>query len=112
MAELGEFVKHQQELQELDVQVLAISVDPIDKIIEARAKLKAPFPMLSDSDEKVMDLYGTRSPVYKNRNGAAINTPTLVLIDKKGDIRWLHQAADYRIRAPISEVLNEIRQLD
>jgi peroxiredoxin len=91
---------------------VAISVDPIDKVSEIRAKLKAPFPMLSDSLDEVMDLYGTRSPVYKGRNGAAINTPTLVLIDKTGTIRWLHQAADYRIRAPISEVLNEIRKLD
>ena len=112
MAELGEFVKHYQELQALDVQVLAISVDPIDKAGEAKAKLKAPFPMLSDSHDKVMDLYGTRSPVYKGRNGAAINTPTLVLIDKTGTIRWVHQAADYKIRAPITEVLDEIHKLD
>lgn len=112
MAELGEFVKHDQELQALNVQVLGVSVDPVDKASEARNKLKAPFPMLSDLHGKVMDLYGTRSPLYKNRNGAAINTPTLVLIDKTGTIRWLHQAADYRIRAPISLVLNEIRKLD
>ncbi|HVB28669.1 MAG TPA: redoxin domain-containing protein [Terriglobia bacterium] len=112
MAELGEFVKHDQELRKLDVQVLAISVDPVDKASEARAKLKAPFPMLSDSQDKVMDLYGTRSPVYKGRDGAAINTPTMVLIDKTGRIRWLHQAADYKIRAPISEVLENARKLD
>lgn len=68
--------------------------------------------MLSDSQDQVMDLYGTRSPVYKGKEGASINTPTLVLIDKNGTIRWLHQAADYRIRAPISEVLNEIRKLE
>ena len=112
MAELGEFVKHHQELQALGVQVVGISVDPIGKVREARAKLKAAFAMLSDSHDQVMDLYGTRSPIYKNRAGAPINTPTLVLIDKKGTIRWLHQAADYRIRAPISEDLNEIRKLD
>ena len=91
--------------------MLAISVDPIEKARETQSKLKAPFPMLSDSHDEVMELYGTRSPVYKGRNGVAINTPTLVLIDKTGTIRWLHQAADYRIRAPISEVLNEIRKL-
>jgi peroxiredoxin len=112
MAELGEFVKHHQELRDMDVQVLAISVDPIDKAREAESKLKAPFPVLSDSHDVAMDLYGTRSPVYKNRTGAAINTPTLVLIDETGTIRWLHQAEDYRIRAPISEVLIEIRKLD
>ena len=112
MAELGEFVKHHQELLGLNVQVVAISVDPIARVRETRAQLKAPFAMLSDAQDQVMDLYGTRSPVYKGNNGAAINTPTLVLIDRKGIIRWLHQADDYRIRAPISEDLNEIRKLD
>jgi peroxiredoxin len=112
MAELGEFVKHYQELQALDVQVLAVSVDPVDKASDAQTKLKAHFPMLSDSHERAMKLYGTRSPMYKNRDGASINTPTLVLIDKSGVIRWVHQAADYRVRAPISQVLNEIRKLD
>jgi peroxiredoxin len=112
MAELGEFVKHYQELHDLNVQVVGISVDPIGKVREARTKLKAPFAMLSDSHDRVMELYGTRSPLYKNHAGAPINTPTLVLIDKKGTIRWLHQAEDYRIRAPISEDLEEIRKLD
>ena len=112
MAELGEFVKHHQELRKLDVDVLAISVDPIEMVRETQAKLKAVFPMLSDSRDRVMDLYGTRSPVYTGKKGAAINTPTLVLIDRSGKIRWLHQAADYRIRAPISEVLEQVRKLD
>jgi len=92
--------------------VLAISVDPIDKARDTQSKLKAPFPMLSDSHDEVMDLYGTRSPVYKGRDGAAINTPTLVLIDKTGVIRWLHQAADYKVRAPFTDVLEKIRKLD
>ena len=111
MAELGEFVKHQQELQRLDVQVLAISVDPIDRVKETQAELNPALAMLSDSRDQVMDLYGTRSPVYKGKSGVAINTPTLVLLDRNGKIRWLHQAADYRIRAPIWEVLNEARKL-
>ncbi len=58
-----------------------------------------------------MELYGTRSPVYKGPGGTAINTPTLVLIDKTGTIRWLHQAANYRVRATISRDLEEIRKL-
>lgn len=91
---------------------MAISIDPIEKARETQSKLKAPFPMLSDSHYEVMELYGIRLPVYKSRNGLAINTPTLKLIDKTDTIRWLHQAADYRIRAPVFEVLNEIRKLD
>ncbi|HET7099772.1 MAG TPA: redoxin domain-containing protein [Terriglobia bacterium] len=111
MAELGGFAKHHQEIHDLDVRFPAISMDSIEQVKETRAKLKAPIAMLSDSQDQVMDLYGTRSPVCKGKNDSAINTPTLVPIDKKGSIHWLRLAADYRIRAPISEVLNEIHKL-
>jgi|SRR5579863_7941853 len=111
MAELGEFVKHDAELKALNVQVLAISVDPIDEIQLVQRRLKAPFPILSDSKRKVMKLYGTRSPVYHNFEGGSINTPTLVLIDKTGVIRWIHQATNFRVRAPIQEDLAKARKL-
>ena len=95
----------------MDVQVLGISVDPIDKAHLIQEKLKTPFPILSDAEQKVMELYGTRSPTYKNRDGSPINTPTLVLVDKTGTVRWIHQAEDYKVRAPISEVLAEAGKL-
>jgi peroxiredoxin len=104
-------VKHEDELKAMDVQVLGVSVDPPDKARVTQQTLKTPFPILSDASEKVMDLYGTRSPVYHGRGGVPINTPTLVLIDRGGIIRWIHQAPDYKIRAPISEVLDEARKL-
>ena len=111
MAELGEFVIHHAELQALDVQVLGISADSIEKARETQSKLHTLFPILSDSEDKVMDQYGTRSPVYKGPGGTAINPPTLVLTDRTGTIRWLHQAADYRVRSPFSQDLEEIRKL-
>src|SRR5579875_1346346 len=111
MGELGEFVKHYEEFKSLDVQILAISVDPPDKGKWVKEKLKAPFPILSDASQKVMDLYGTKSPEYRNRQGVSINTPTLVLIDKTGTIRWIHQAENYQVRAPVEEDLAQARKL-
>ena len=111
MSELGEFVKHDKDFKAMDVQVLAISVDPPDKGKWAREKLNATFPFLSDSKREVMELYGTRSPEYHNREGGIINTPTLVLIDKTGTIRWIHQATNFRVRATIDEDLAEAREL-
>ena len=102
---------HDDELRQLDVQVLGISVDPPDKARVTQAKLKSPFPILSDSERKAMKLYGTRSPVYNASDGNAINTPTLFLIDRTGRVRWIHQATDYKVRAPITEVLDEARKL-
>jgi peroxiredoxin len=111
MNELGEFVKHFDELKAKRVQVLGVSVDPIEKARVAQQALKAPFPILSDSDRNVMVLYGTASPLYRGRDGKPLNTPTLVLIDRKGIIRWIHQAEDFRIRAPIAEDLEQIHKL-
>jgi peroxiredoxin len=111
LGELGEFVKHEDDLKALDVQVLAISVDPPERGKWVEEKLKAPFPILSDSKQEVMELYGTRSPAYRNREGGSINTPTLVLIDKTGTIRWIHQATNFRVRAAIEEDLAQARQL-
>lgn len=112
MNELGEFVKHEADLKSLDVQVLGISVDLPDKGKWVQEKLNAAFPILSDSKGEVMELYGTRSPEYRNREGVSINTPTLVLIDKSGTIRWIHQAANFRVRAPIEEDLSQARKLE
>ncbi len=111
MGELGEFVKHDADFKELDVQVLAISVDPPDKGKWAEEKLKAPFLILSDSMREVMELYGTRSPAYHNHEGGSINTATLVLIDKTGTIRWIHQATNFRVREAIEEDLAQARKL-
>jgi peroxiredoxin len=110
MAELGEFVKHHEELKALDVQVLGVSVDPPEINRGVEEKLKAPFPILSDAKREAMQIYGTRNP-NQPPGEAPINTPTLVLIDKAGTIRWIHQAEDYRVRAPISQVLGEARKL-
>ncbi len=112
MGELGEFVKHEEEFKKLGVQILAVSVDPPDKGKWAAEKLHASFPFLSDAKQRVMKLYGTRSPEYRNRQGASLNTPTLVLIDKTGKIRWIHQATNYRIRESVEKDLAEARKLE
>jgi peroxiredoxin len=111
MGELGEFAKHDAEFEALDVQIVAISVDPAEKGKWVEDKLKAPFPILSDSKREVMELYGTQSPEYHNHQGGSINTPTLVLIDKTGTIRWVHQATSFRVRAAVQEDLTEARKL-
>jgi peroxiredoxin len=111
MGELGELASHAAEFKALNVQILAISVDPPAKGKFVKERLKAQFPILSDSKREVMELYGTRSPEYHNHSGGSINTPTLVLIDKTGTIRWIHQATDFRVREAVEEDLAQARKL-
>jgi peroxiredoxin len=110
MTELGEFVKHEEELKALDVQVLGISTDPVDKAREVHTQLKALFPILSDEHLEAMESYGTRNP-SQEPDEHPIHVPTLVLIDRNGIIRWIHQAEDYRVRAPVARVLEQARKL-
>jgi peroxiredoxin len=104
-------VKRYQDFQALDVRIIAISVDPPDKAKFLQEKLHAPFSILSDSQDEAMDRYGTRSPQYKSRAGAVLNTPTLILMDKSHRIRWIHQATNYRVRENVEEDLAEAGKL-
>lgn len=97
-------------MKALDVRVIGVTTDPIEKARETRDKVKISFPILSDAKQEAMEIYGTRNP-DRAPDEEPINTPTLVLIDKSGTIRWIHQAVDYRVRAPISKVLEEARKL-
>ena len=92
------------------MQVLGVSVDPPEINRGVQQNLRAPFPILSDARHEAMEAFGTRRPT-RDPGEPIINTPTLVLIDKSGKIRWIHQAEDYRVRAPISQVISEARKL-
>jgi len=82
------------------------------RIASPRSRLlKAPFPFLSDAQGRLQSLYGTRSPEYHNPKGVSVNTPTLVLIDRKGIIRWIHQAQSYKKRSPVAADLAQARKL-
>jgi peroxiredoxin len=95
----------------LDVQTPAICVDPPGNGEWVEEKLKAPFPTLSDSKRDVTELYGTPSPRYLNHEASTINTPTLLLIDRTGTIRWIHWATNFLVRGAVEKDLAEARKL-
>jgi len=80
--------------------VVAISVDKIEKSIELSTKLKLPFPILSDVDHKAIDAYDLYNAAGK------ISKPATYVLDTKGVVRWSFFEEDYKTR-PLSEVLLE-----
>jgi thioredoxin-dependent peroxiredoxin len=112
MMELGEFTKHYKEFQAADVQILAISTDPIEESRWTKEKVGTPFPVLSDAKREVLTLYGPRSlSTYPSPDGGPYNHATLILLDKTGVIRWIYRNADYRVRATVADDLEHIKQL-
>lgn len=113
MAELGELSKHAAEFKALGVDVLGISVDPLDKARMTEQKFDVPFPLLSDSGREVMNSYGTQAPMPPGSSlvHGAFSYPTLLLIDKTGTIRWINILSEDSITGPVSESLAEARKL-
>jgi len=54
---LREIAEHYGEYERKNAEVLAISIDQLDRLHQLAQDLALPFPVLSDSDGKVMDLY-------------------------------------------------------
>jgi thioredoxin-dependent peroxiredoxin len=86
-------------------EILAISVDPIDKNRELAEKLKLPFPVLSDADHKVIDTYDILDM------GGKIARAAVFVLDKKGIVRWAYVADDYKVRPLDETVLAELNKI-
>ena len=89
----------------MGAEIIAISVDNKDKNRELVDKLKLPFPVLSDTDHRVIDAYDLFNPEGK------IAKPALLVIDQRGVVRWSFLDEDYKIRAVNDVVLDELRKL-
>jgi peroxiredoxin len=54
---LREIAEHYGDYEQKEAEVLAISTDELDRLRQLALDLALPFPVLSDSDGKVSDLY-------------------------------------------------------
>ncbi len=71
--------------QELDAEILAISVEDPSIGQYVSELLDVAYPILSDPDHEVVDQYG----VY-NLLGDSLATPSVFVIDTEGVIRWTY----------------------
>lgn len=91
-------------------EILAVSVDPHDKAIFLRDKLKDQpgfnFPLLSDADHRVIDRYG----LLNEQARRPIPHPATYVIDREGVVRWKFVEVDYKVRPSNEDVLEQIRK--
>ena len=113
MAELGELSKRDAAFKALDVDVLGISIDSVDKARKTEVMFDVPFPLLSDSARQVMNAYGTQAPMPPGSSSVhgTFSYPTLVLIDKTGTVRWIDILSEASTTVPVSDSLAEAQKL-
>jgi peroxiredoxin len=93
-----------------NVKLYAISIDPPDVSKDFAQKIAADgkgdlnFPILSDTDNKIIDEYGLSDPAYKGTSHYGIPHPAVYVIDKSGRVAWAKIESNYRER-PANEAI-------
>jgi peroxiredoxin len=94
------------DFQQLNAELLAISVEGAEKGQSVSDLLDLQYPVLSDPDHRVVDQYG----VY-NLLGDELATPSVFLIDLEGIIRWEYVGQDTRDRPSNEMILEQLGKL-
>lgn len=94
------------------VAILAVSVDPHDKAQSLREMLKDQpgiiFPLLSDSDHRVIDRYG----LFNDKSRRLVPHPATYVIDRAGKVRYRFVEVDYKIRPSNEAVMKEVAKVE
>ena len=94
-----------------DIQVVAISYDPVEVLAKFADKRKITFPLLSDPGSKTIRAYGLHNKEAKGRT-EGIPYPGTVLIDKEGVIRGKLFLEGYRDRHSTAELIKAARAIN
>lgn len=72
-------------MQEMDMELLAISADTPQTAAALKERLHLSFSLLADTDVAVAKQYGVYTVA---RNGGEFSEPALIIIDKDGEIAY------------------------
>ena len=105
----GQLVSYAREFEEFEgrgAQVAGISVDPPEHNSRMVGKLRLPFPLLSDPRGDLIKRYG----LWDEEGGVA--KPSILVVDRSGEIRYLYTGGDFADRPGDEEVLAALDGLD
>lgn len=98
---------HMAEFEKLNVAILGVSVDPIKSHARFAEKYKLPFPLLSDENKQVVNLYGAwGKKKFMGREYEGTHRMSF-LIDPRGKIAKIY--AKVKPAEHAEEVLNDVR---
>jgi peroxiredoxin len=101
---LADYRDHYQEIQSAGVTLAAVSVDPPEKSEALRVHLSLPFPILCDTEHRVVKEWG----IYNAKERGGIAKPSVFIIDPNKVIRYA--AVDtVATRVPATEVVSQLQ---
>jgi peroxiredoxin len=91
------------------IQVVAVSVDPVEVSRALAAKAGLTFPLLADPGMKAIGPYDLLH--IRGHKGSDIARPAEFLIDHTGRVRWVNLTDDVRVRTTGEQVIREADRL-
>ena len=108
MTELVQLERRHEEFTKRNVRVLVVSVEGLD----LAAKTKANFPHLAVASDEALGITQAAGLIHKGAGpeGQDIDTPTTILIDRTGVVRWIYRSPSVIERLSPDELLGLIDQ--
>ena len=106
MIELGELEKQHAEFAKRNARIIAVSLDGQDQAKETQAK----FPHLTVVADAKRALVNAVVVLHEhaNPNGDDAAAPTTILIDRKGEVKWLYRSDRVITRLSPEELLSAV----
>ena len=97
---MADYRDHYAEIRATTASVAAVSVDPPAKSEALRRELRLPFPVLCDTERRIVQDWD----IYNPREKGGIAKPAVFIIDRDRIVR--HSQVDHvATRVPASEIL-------
>jgi peroxiredoxin len=108
MIELGQLERHHEDFARRNTRVVVVSVEGPDGAKETQAD----FPhllVLADQGRGLSEAAALMHP-GAGRDGSDVATPTTILVNGQGSVRWLYRPGEVIARLSPEEVLQAIDQ--
>jgi glutaredoxin-dependent peroxiredoxin len=110
MNHLLDFKNDFQKFTDAHAAFAAVSVDTVEDSARFNGQWRFPFPLLSDTEFKLIDAYGLRDTTEPH-NGQDISHVAVVIIDPQRIVRYKYVGKEPKDRPSNDDILYVIQQL-
>ncbi len=97
----------------LGLELVSVSVDPVDKVAAFHSAQDIGYTMLADEKGALVDALGIRDAQYPTGSKAyGVPHPIIYVIDRKGIVRARFAEEGYRTRPDLDAVLASVKALE
>jgi len=118
--QIADFEKDYEKFKALQSEIIAVSTDTPEEAKKTREKSQARFPILIDSDNEVVNLYGVATQkrelkdipaILHGKKAGTYAMPAVFIIDTKGIIRYSYVGKSFTDRPNNEELLKKLSEL-